>query len=187
MDDERVDAAISSFLSGPQHRRGRREAAVANAIAGNSPIASATNGFAALETRIAWMEALRREAARSTRYRRPAAVLVLAAVPNVESVAATAWLGRVAGPIAHALHRGIRDTDLVTRTGDARFQVLLPETAEPEARQVADRVVMDCQVWLQAVAAPLTVRAATAATAPDSTLEMALERALKAMELDGSA
>jgi len=175
MADGRVDEAISSFLSGPQHRRGRREPVAAPGAAGGGP-----GAFAGLETRIAWEEALHRESARSARYRRPAAVLVISAVPTARTPEATAWLGRIAGAMAHAVHRGLRDTDLVTRTGDARFNVLLPETTEREVRHVADRIVLDCQVWLTAVGAPVAVRAVSAATASDSTLDMALERALAA-------
>ena len=175
--NERADEAITEFLSGPQHRRGRRTPAL------NSN-GSATGGsaFIVLETRIAWLEALKREAARSLRYRRPAAVLVIAGEPTARTPDADAWLARVAGPIAHALHRGIRETDLVTRTGDARFQVLLPETTDTEAMHVAERVILDCQVWLQAVRAPIKVRAASAGTGADTTLDVALERALSAME-----
>ncbi len=172
--NERADEAITSFLSGPQHRRGRREPALGSSAGGNA--------FTALETRIAWTEALQRETARSLRYRRPAAVIVIAGEPTSDTPGANAWLARVAGPIAHAIHRGIRETDLATRTGDARFQVLLPETTETEAMHVAERVVLDCQVWLQAVRAPVKVRAASAGTASDSTLDMALERALGTME-----
>ena len=174
--DDGVDEAIRSFLSGPQEGRGRRDAAV---------ISTATTGgtaFGALETRIAWLGALRREMARSARYNRPAAVLVIAGETATSSPEAGAWLTRVAGPIAHAVQRGVRETDLVTRTGDARFQILMPETTEPEASVVAERVVLDCQVWLQAVGAPVIVRAAAASADPDTTLEMALERALQATE-----
>ena len=180
--DERVDDAITSFLSGPEHRRGRREPA-----AEVQPGSNGANAFGALENRIAWMEALRREAARSVRYRRAAAIMVIAGVATADTREASAWLARMAGPIAHAIHRGIRDTDLVTRTGDARFQVLLTETTAREARHVAERVVHDCQVWLQAVQAPLSVRAASAGTAPDTTLEQALEQALHKLDPARSA
>lgn len=172
--NERVDEAITSFLSGPQNRRGRRGQVVSANSGGNA--------FATLETRIAWLEALRRETARSVRYRRPAAILVIAGEAIGATPEANAWAARVAGPIAHTLRRGLRDTDLVTRTGDARFQVLLPETTGAEARHVAERVVADCRVWLEAVGAPITVRVGTAGTAPDSTLDMALERALRSLD-----
>ena len=174
--DDGVDEAIRSFLSGPQQGRGRPDATV---------VSTANTGgaaFAALETRIAWLGALRREMARSARYNRPASVLVIAGEANASSPDASAWLTRVAGPIAHAVQRGVRETDLVTRTGEACFQVLMPETTEPEASVVAERVVLDCQVWLQAVGAPVIVRAAAATADPDTTLEVALGRALQAAE-----
>ena len=167
-DDERGTESISAFLSGPQQGRGRPGPAVTTATA---------NPFAALETRIAWLEAFQREAARGQRYRRSSAVLIIAGEPTVPSPEAIGWLARVAGPIAHAVKRGIRETDLVTRTGDARFQVLLPETTAPEAAHVAERVVADCEVWLRAVGAPVRLRAASAA-ARDGNLEAALEKAL---------
>lgn len=169
-DDERGTESISAFLSGPQQRRGRPEPAAA----------VATNPFAALETRIAWLEAFQREAARGQRYRRSSAIVVIAGEPTTPSPEATSWLGRVAGPIAHAVKRGTRETDLVTRTGDARFQVLLPETTAPEAAHVAERVVADCEVWLRAVGAPVRLRA-TSAAARDGNLEAALEKALGAL------
>lgn len=172
--DERVEASINSFLDGPQHRRGRREPIVT--------VGAVANPLAGLETRIAWMEALRRESARSLRYRRPAAVIVIVAEAATTSTDAMGWLGRMAAPIANTIHRGLRDTDLLTRTGDGRFQALLPETTAPEAATVAERVVSECRIWLEAARAPLTIRAVSATAGTDSTLEMALERALKALE-----
>ncbi len=173
MADQGVDEAISSFLSGPQTRRGRREP---TGLLGNGG-----GSFGALETRISWEEALHREAARCARYRRPAAVMVISATAGRTPNPAR-WLSRVATPIAHAIHRGIRETDLVTRTGDARFQVLMPETTEPQARHVAERIAIDCRIWLEAIEAPVSVRTVSAATATDTTLEMALEQALRAIE-----
>jgi hypothetical protein len=171
LDDERVAESISAFLSGPQQARGRPGPAVT---------AGTANPFAALETRIAWLEAFQREAARGQRYRRSTAVVVIAGETTAPTPEAADWLGRVAGPIAHAVKRGTRDTDLATRTGDARFQVLLPETTAPEAAHVAERVVADCEVWLRAIGAPIRLRAASAA-ARDGNLEAALEKALGAL------
>lgn len=172
--DERVEASITSFLDGPQHRRGRREPVVS--------VGATANPLAGLETRIGWMEALRRESARSLRYRRPAAVMIVVAEAANPSTDAQGWLARMAAPIAHTIHRGLRDTDLLTRTGDGRFQALLPETTGPEAVTVAERVVSECRLWLEAARAPLTIRAVSATAGPDSTLDMALERALKVLE-----
>lgn len=178
--DERVDEAITSFIAGPEQRRGRRSAAAAEAKATGAT--SVASPFVALHTRIAWTEALHRERARSLRYRRPASVVVVAGEATTRSVDADHWLQRVAGPMAHVIQRGLRETDLVTRTGEARFQVLLPETAGNEASNVADRIVLDCQVWLQALHAPIRVRAAAAGTTPETTLDVALDRALGSIE-----
>jgi GGDEF domain-containing protein len=172
--DERVDEAISSFLKGPEQRRGRPGPL-------SEPMADG-NPFAALETRIAWMEALRRETARAIRYRRPSAVMVIAGEPTADTADAAGWLGRVAAPIAHVIQRGIRETDLVTRTGEARFQVLLPETTGREAGHIAERVVSDCEIWLRAVQAPVTLRASSSGTTAHATLDAALDRALEAIE-----
>jgi GGDEF domain-containing protein len=172
--NERADEAISAFLSGPDRRRGRPGR--------DSGTTSRGNPFAALENRLAWTEALRRENARALRYRRPTAVMVLAGRPTADTPTAHDWLGRVAGPVAHALRRGIRETDLVTRTASASFQVLLPETTEAEAAHVADRVLTDCEVWLHAVGAPVRLRVATAGTTPEVTLDAALAHALRTVD-----
>lgn len=142
---------------------------------------AADNPFASLTTRIAWMEALGRESARNLRYRRPVAVIALTIEPRV-GVGADGWVGRVARPVAHALLRGVRETDLVTRGGDALFQVLLPETTAREAQRVGERIVADCEVWLAAIEAPVAIRVAAAGTGHDLTLEAAFERALDAIK-----
>jgi len=172
--DERVDEAISSFLKGPEQRRGRP-----GPLGQTAP---SDNPFASLETRIAWMDALRRETARSIRYRRPSAVMVIAGEATADTPDAAGWLGRVAAPIAHVVQRGIRETDLVTRTGEARFQVLLPETTGREATHIAERVIADCEIWLRAVQAPISLRASSSGTTAHTTLDAALARALEAIE-----
>jgi hypothetical protein len=172
--DERVDEAISSFLKGPEQRRGR-PGPLGVAASGDHP-------FAALETRIAWTEAVRRETARSIRYRRPSAVMVIAGEATARTPEAAGWLSRVAAPIAHVVQRGIRETDLITRTGEARFQVLLPETTGREAAHIAERVIADCEIWLRAAEAPIIVRAASSGTTAHTTLDAALERAVEAIE-----
>jgi len=171
--DDRADEAIGAFLSPPERGRGRGQP--------GPTVAPASNPFARLEPRVAWMEALRRENVRSLRYRRPAAVVLIAADPSPDRAASAAWLTRVAGPIAHSIHRGVRETDLVTRASDTRFFVLLPETTTREARRLADRVVADCEIWLRAIDAPLVVRAAAAGTTHDVTLDAAFEQALTAI------
>jgi len=173
--DERADEAISAFLSGPENRRGRPD--------GGSVTMAEAGPFTGLASRLAWNEALSRESARSRRYQRPTAIVVVAAGSSASAASADQWLARVAAPIAHAVRRGVRDADLVTRTATATFQILLPETTELQARRFADRVVADCDVWLQAMSAPIQMRSAAAGTSADATIEDALERALQAVKI----
>lgn len=167
--DDRVEGAVTAFLHGPQRGRGRPEPAV-------DPATDAP--FTRLETRIAWMEALRRESARQARYRRHTAVVVLAVEASARPVTSDPWVTRVMGPVAHALRRGLRETDLVTRASDGRFYVLMPETTAREAMRVADRVIADCRVWLTAMDAPVRLRSAVVAASNDVTVEDALDRAI---------
>ncbi len=165
--DERAGDVIEAFLDGRHARRGRPNPKEEGHHEAPTPLAG-------LVTRVDWTEALKREAARSRRYRRPASVLVLAARPSIgttgvgqppDSVAE--WMNRVATPIAHVLRRGIRSSDLATRTGEARFQLLLPESTELAAATLAERLVADCEVWLAATGAPIAVDAAVVALSPD--------------------
>jgi GGDEF domain-containing protein len=129
------------------------------------------------------MDALRREDARQARYRRAASIVIFEAMPLTQTETAEDWLARIAGPIAHTVRRAARQTDRVTRASDTRLQVLLPETSEADAARFAQRVLADCAVWLNAMHAPVAVRAsAAAATATsEASLEDALDRALEAI------
>ncbi|HYL40698.1 MAG TPA: hypothetical protein VET90_05255, partial [Candidatus Binatus sp.] len=73
------------------------------------------------------------------------------------------------------------ETDLVTRAGPGLFEVLLPETTESEAVAFAERVVADCRIWLDAMAAPVAVHAAAAGTTGDMDLAQTLEKALEVL------
>jgi diguanylate cyclase with GGDEF domain len=139
--------------------------------------------FESLESRIAWMDALKREDARQQRYRHAASIVVFEARTLAEPGAAGDWLSRVAGPIAHTIRRTARATDRVTRASETRFMVLLPETSETDAAHYAERVLADCGIWLNAMHAPVGVRAsASAASATsDNSLEEALTRAIDAL------
>ncbi|MEO7664935.1 MAG: hypothetical protein ABIV26_07385 [Candidatus Limnocylindrales bacterium] len=171
LSDQGVDASIDAFLSGPAIRRGRPDDA---SMASIQP-------FGTLETRVAWSDALRRESARNQRYRRPVAVAVIAARPTGSS-GIDGWMGRVAGPIAHTIQRGTRETDLVTRAAEGRFQILLPETTGPEATRLSVRLAADCEVWLRALGAPVELVSSAVAASAQTTLEAALERALEAID-----
>lgn len=173
--DERTGESIEAFLTGPQRRRGRPADPSRSS-------ARAVDPLVALDNRLSWNEALRRESARARRYRRPAAVVVVAAMPGTRGPEVDGWHPRLVGPIAHVIRRGARETDLVTRATDTRFQVLLPETTEVEAAHFAERVVADCDVWLRAIDAPVIVRAAAAGQTQETTLEDALARAVEAVD-----
>jgi hypothetical protein len=173
--DERAEGVIEAYISSPE-RGHRREADGARQPAGG------TNPLLALDNRIAWNEALTREDARHRRYRRPSAIVVVGVQPRARAGDPDDWLNRLAGPIAHVLRRGARETDLVTRATEGRFQVLLPETSAAEAERFAARVLADCDVWVRAVGAPVDVRVASAAATGEVDLEGALAQAVAAAE-----
>jgi hypothetical protein len=173
--DERAEGVIEAYISSPE-RGHRREADGARGPAG------VTNPLLDLDNRIAWNEALKREDARHRRYRRPSAVVVVRVQPRARAGDRDDWLNRLAGPIAHVLRRGARETDLVTRATEGRFQVLLPETSAIEAERFAARVLADCDVWVRAIGAPVDVRVASAAATGEMDLEGALARAVAGVE-----
>jgi GGDEF domain-containing protein len=177
LNDPRTEESIDAYLAGPATRRGRPGATEPIPFAAGHP-------FDGLLARVAWLEALARESTRQERYGRPAAVVVFDVEASRGVASLDDWLGRIAGPIAHAIRRGARETDLVTRVGPARFQVLLPETTELEASRYADRVVADCRIWLGAMGAPVGLRSIAAAPTGESTLEDALELALGQLPTD---
>ncbi len=176
MHDPRTDEAIDALLAGRARHRGRPVTALVPAGDGRT--------LAGLESRVAWNEALRREDARQQRYSRATSIVAIGVRPLSESARADGWLDRVASPIAHAIRRGARETDLVTRAGPGRFQVLLPETTEAEAAAFAERVMADCRVWLAAMAAPIAIHAAAAGTTGDIGLPDTLDRALELLGPD---
>jgi diguanylate cyclase (GGDEF)-like protein len=95
-----------------------------------------------LEGPDAWRRELVSEVARSARYGRPMAVVVL----EVEGVAELSedlgqQLGRhVLHEAAEALRRGSRTSDRLFRIGVTRFGVILPETDEVAAINYVERV-----------------------------------------------
>ena len=171
MHDPRTDEAIDALLAGRARRRGRPVTALVPGD-GNRP-------FEGLEGRVAWNEALRREDARQQRYSRSTAIVAFLVRPLSEAARDDGWVERVAAPVAHSIRRGARETDLITRAGPGLYQVLLPETTESEAAGFAERVVSDCRIWLDAMAAPVVVNAAAAGTTGDMGLDGTLARALE--------
>lgn len=176
MHDPRTDEAIEALLAGRARHRGRPVTALVPAGDGRA--------LAGLESRLAWNEALRREEARQQRYSRATSIVAVGVRPLAAAARSEGWLDRVANPIAHALRRAARETDLITRAGPGLFQVLLPETTESEAAAFADRAVGDCRVWLQAMAAPIAISATVAGTTGDMDLTQTLDRALELLGAD---
>ena len=175
LDDPRSDEAIDALLAGAERHRGRPA---------TEPIpVGDRHAFEGLESRIAWMDAVRREDARQQRYRRAASIVVIEARTVTQAPGADEWLSRSAGPIAHTIRRAARQTDRITRASENRFLILLPETTEADATHFAQRVLSDCAVWLNAALAPVAVRASAAAATATSemSLEDALSRAIEAL------
>jgi diguanylate cyclase (GGDEF)-like protein len=175
-EDERASESIEAFISGPALRtNGRRVRPVRPAGRPRDPLVG-------LHTRVDWNDALSREDARVDRYGRPASVAIVSVVGSPEAPDQDGdWGDRLARPIAHVLRRSARETDVIARTAETDFYVLLPETSEREARHFVDRVGSDCDVWLRAVGVPVEVRAAVASAGPEMRLTEALERAKKAL------
>jgi hypothetical protein len=204
--DDRAVEAIEAFLEGPSVRRHRppvkrrprksypntgsnqRPKPAAAVVAATEP--DPRRGLAVhrpidlrtLPGRLEFGAALERESLRSARYGRPACVAIVELVPERQSQQIDVWLHSLAGPVSRTLRQGARATDLVARTANARFQVLLPETAEAGAGRFAERISSACQRSIDATGAPVAVRVTVAVSTPDHSLEEALAHALQSIE-----
>jgi len=206
--DNRAVEAIEAFLEGPTVRRHRPPVTVKRrprksypntgsaqpkkgaSTAVSAPEVDPRRGVAVqrpvdirtLPGRLEFGAALERESQRSARYGRPACVAIVELVPERPNQQAEVWLRSLAGPVSRTLRQGARATDLVARTANARFQVLLPETAEPGAGRFAERISSACQSSIDATGAPVAVRVTVAVSSPDHSLEEALAHALQSIE-----
>ena len=207
-DDQRVDQAIESFLEGPPVRRNRpavrRKARKGYPNTGSASTARPAPGKAVvpapepdarrmavprpsvdirtLPGRLEFGAALERESLRAARYGRPASVAIVELIPERQNQSIDIWLRSLAGPVSRTLRQSTRMTDLVARTANTRFQVLLPETPEAGAGRFAERVSGACQTSIDAAGAPVAVRVTVAVATPDHSLEEALEHALASIE-----
>jgi diguanylate cyclase (GGDEF)-like protein len=176
--DERAGEKIEEFLSGPGPRHDR----VAD---GDRSRAGAEDPLIALDTRVSWNDALRREGARLARYGRPAAVVIVDLDAHREPGAgysAAEICRRLARPVAHVLRREARETDRIARVSDNRFHILLPETTDRDARHYADRVRLACELWLEATDLPGLIRISLASASRESDLLDALATAERRLE-----
>ena len=175
-DDQRVTEKIEQFLSGPRTR---------SRTGGRRSVASSGRADPPLDTRTDFAAALRREAARSERYGRPATVVAVEfALDEPTPIGAGAahaarrtrveQVDRLAGPIGYTLRREARDSDRIARVAPNRFHVLLPETTETDARGYIDRARHACEVWFAGASIPVRLRIEAASTARDRSLTEAL-------------
>jgi hypothetical protein len=128
--DDRLGEVIEAFLDGPPERerrvpRTRRQRDKLRPLGKPVP----------MDTRPDWDVALRLEDARLARYGRPASVLVIRLRPRVRGT-----VDRYAARVGALIREHARETDRVTRAAADRFHVLLPETDEPEAHILGERI-----------------------------------------------
>lgn len=126
-----------------------------------------------LDTRTDWEAALLHEDARLARYGRVASVLVVdlrLTIPGGED--------RLAAEVGAVIREHARETDRVARVSLTRFHVLLPETLEPEAVALAERVRQTCAGSVAtSQEAGLTIATSVASPARGATLVDALRQA----------
>ena len=165
--DDGTSERIEAFLDGPKRERRAK------------PRHLRTDGLRRprraipMDTRTDWDAALRHEDARVARYGRPAAVLVIDVQP-----AQPGFEDRFAARVGSVIRDHARETDRIARVGPTRFHVLLPETSEPEAVVLAERVRDACASWGSAgPGLPLRIMTAAATPTGGGTLVEALAAA----------
>jgi hypothetical protein len=172
--DERVGEVIEAFLDGPPERA--RRAPRTRAFPRRNKLRAVRKPIP-MDTRNDWETALRLEDARIARYGRPATVLVIrlhVPIPGTED--------RFAARVGGIVREIARETDRVTRAAPDRFHVLLPETEEPEAEIVADRLRDACaELGPQRVGSPPEISLAAVSPGSGETLHDALRLAQEAV------
>ena len=135
-------AGIEAFLDGPvvAGRRPRRAPAPRSreAPAPDAPetLAPRSRRPIQMDTRLDWMTALRREDVRQARYGRPTSVLLI----EVDGRPDDSVLDGIARSVIAVIQTEARETDRAVRLGPLSFRLLLPETGEPAARTLAERI-----------------------------------------------
>jgi hypothetical protein len=174
--DDGTSERIEAFLDGPKRERRSRPRHL------RSEALRRPRRSMPIDTRTDWDAALRHEDARVARYGRPAAVLVVDVRP-----AQAGLEDRVAARVGSVIRDHARETDRIARVGPTRFHVLLPETSEPEAAVLAERVRSTCASWgSSGPGMPLRIATAAATATGGGTLVEALRDAQAQLADEGS-
>jgi diguanylate cyclase (GGDEF)-like protein len=142
--------------------------------------------FESLETAAAWRGMLTLEAARVTRYGRPATI-VIADLEGLDRLAARLGpesVERLLPAVAATLRREARSADRIARLASARFGILLPETGEVDAINWVERVRDGTDLWLEASAVSLRIAFGWAELGPDADVEAVLEQARERLDAE---
>ncbi len=144
--------------------------------------AGAMSAFGGLDSRLSFLDAIRREDERVRRYRRPAAVAVLAIVSQSTNGRRAADLERGSWRLVEATTRIVRETDRVARVGPGRLELLLPETRTRQAERVVERIRARWEQRMSGEAGDLRLVTAVAGVPPGEGVAAGLERAQSAVE-----
>jgi diguanylate cyclase (GGDEF)-like protein len=130
---------------------GRTGARTRPADRGPDPAALA-DPVTGLDGPAAWSHAVAQEAARSSRYGRPVAVVIaeLDGLDRLEERFGREPADRLIPPVADVLRRSARSADTIARLDRVRFGLLLPETDEIQAINLVERIRAGCDKWLAA-------------------------------------
>jgi diguanylate cyclase (GGDEF)-like protein len=161
--------AIEAFLSDVQQASTEAEPAGPETLPAEEGRSSGTEGWSrpadrgpdpaaladpvtGLDGPAAWSHAVAQEAARSSRYGRPVAVVIaeLDGLARLEERFGSAAADRLIPPVADVLRRSARSADTIARLDRIRFGLLLPETDEIQAINLVERIRAGCDRWLAA-------------------------------------
>ena len=147
--DEADDAATHE--SQTARSNGRTEGVARPVDRGPDPAALA-DPVTGLDGPAAWSHAVAQEGNRSSRYRRPVAVVIaeLDGLIRLEERFGSGAADRLIPPVADVLRRSARSADTIARLDRVRFGLLLPETDEIQAINLVERIRAGCDRWLAA-------------------------------------
>jgi diguanylate cyclase (GGDEF)-like protein len=152
-DHARTDEADDAATHESQTARpnGRTEGVARPVDRGPDPAALA-DPVTGLDGPAAWSHAVAQEANRSSRYRRPVAVVIaeLDGLTHLEERFGSVAADRLIPPVADVLRRSARSADTIARLDRVRFGLLLPETDEIQAINLVERIRAGCDRWLAA-------------------------------------